>query len=403
MKLLALALLPSVALSTPPPTTKRIAVLLVPMDQLAEANVVKLEAYMNEALGTYAGYAVKRSDDLFGLPVDDEAEQSLERANTGYSESRAAFEARDLEDAERKLRATLKEFGKAAAALTDCGNLCDTAAMYASVLHARGDVEEAKIALLDLLALGPTYELDRKRYTQDFISFRAKVATGRTAQLRGNVNVKSRPSGARVYLDGEFQGYTPLTLQTLPVGKHLLRVERPGCKRFGKIVEVTPEDVEESIELKPTPAYKAYDALLDKLALEVAKDKGGPTMASIAKTLSLDRALVGTLKEISESGATELVMGLFDLRTGKRLAWKKAVFQGDEYGQLKSEVSRLVNHLVNAAEGGGEKVVKTKDPLDGTSGMEDWNAEDRGGIRTASEKKKRRGDPLDGVSGTEDW
>ena len=33
---------------------------------------------------------------------------------------------------------------------------------------------------------------------------------------------------ARIFLDGEFQGYTPMKLETLPIGKHILRVERPG-------------------------------------------------------------------------------------------------------------------------------------------------------------------------------
>ncbi|MBI3185201.1 MAG: PEGA domain-containing protein [Myxococcales bacterium] len=403
MNPVALALLPALALSAPPPTTKRIAVLLVPMDMGAEASTVKLEAYMNESLEQHRSYVLRKTDDLFGLPSDEQAEASLKRARTGFEESRLAFEAREEEDAERKLRATIKEYAKAAGAMKECGNLCDAVAMYAAVLHSRGEVEEAKIALLDLLALSPTYELDRKKFTQDFISFRAQVATSRSAQLRGNLNVKSRPAGARVYLDGEFQGYTPVSLQTLPIGKHVLRLERPGCKQHGAVVEVTPEEQEIATDLSPTPPFKAYDSLLDKLAQEVTREKGGATMASIAKTLNLDRGVVGTVKEINESGGLELLVGIFDLKAGKKLSGKKIIFQGDEYGQLKSEVGRLVNQLVNAADGGGEKLVKTSDPLEGRHGTEDWNAEDRGGGRTGSEKKRRGKDPLDSVSGTEEW
>ncbi|MFZ5471085.1 MAG: PEGA domain-containing protein [Myxococcota bacterium] len=404
MTAVTLALLPPLLLAAPPPTSRRVAALLVPMDQGAEAHLVRLEGYMVEALRDYRGFAVKPTDELFGMPVSNDAQASLQRAEKGFGESRLAFEKRDLPDAERKLRATLKEFGGAAHAMTDCGRLCDALAMYAAVLHERGDPEEARFTLLDLQALHPHYELDKKRFTQDFVAFRHQVASSQSANLRGNVQVKSRPAGARVYLNGAFQGFTPVSLQTLPMGKHLLRIDRPGFQQVGELLEVSADDRELFVDLKPTPEYRAFDALLDKLAAEVVKDKGGTTMASLGKSLGLDRALVGVLKEINESGGIELFLGYYDLPTGRKLAMRKIVFQGDEYGQLKSEVGRLVNYLVNNAEGQADKVRRSSDPLDRQTGMEDWSAEDRGGARTGKEKKKRRsGDPLEGVSGTEDW
>jgi len=395
------ALFSAVALAAPPPTQRRIAVLLVPMDKGAEAWSTKVEAYMNEALKEYSGLSIKTSDDLFGVPPDDEAESSLKRAETGFNESKAAFEKREYEDAERKLRATIKEFGKAAAAMKACAHLCDAVAMYAAVLQARGDTEEAKIATLDLVSLNPTYEIDRKKFPPDYIALRASVATSRNAQLRGNILVKTRPAGARVYLDGEQHGFTPVKLDTLPIGKHLLRIERPGFKKYGTVVEVTPEDTEIATDLTPTPGYKAYDGLMDKLAGEARADKGGSTMASIAKTLDLDRGVVVVLKEVNEAGGLEMQVSLFDLRGGKRLATKKSNFQGDEYGQLKSEIARAVNQVMNQAEGGGEKRSASSDPLENRHGMDDWSESDRGGTRT--QKSGKGGDPLNSKSGMEDW
>ena len=46
---------------------------------------------------------------------------------------------------------------------------------------------------------------------------------------------------------------------------------------------------------------------------------------------------------------------------------------------------------------------KSSDPLDNKGGTEDWNSEDKGGVRTSKEKKKKGGDPLDRMNGTEDW
>lgn len=404
MKSLLLPLLvASVAFAAPPPTERRVSALILPMDKESEGLTLKVELFASEALNEYEGFKVRTSDDLFGVAPNEDAEASLKRAELGYKESRAAFDERNYEDAERKLRATLKEYDKAVAAMKACGNLCDAVAMYAASLQARGDVEEAKIALLDLLALAPTWELDRKRYPQNFLALKAQVATSRNAQLRGNVTIKTKPAGARVFLNGELQGYSPITLQTLPIGRQLVRVERPGFKKVGLMVEITPEDQEFTQELVATTGYKAFDGLMDRLAGEALKDKGGSTMSSVGSSLKLDRAVIGVLRDSEGGGTTELTMTWFDLKTGKRLSVKRASFQGDEFGQLKGEIGRMVNHLINTAEGGGEKVTRSSDPLDSRHGMEDWQGDDRGGRNTSRDKKKKGGDPLDSANGTEDW
>jgi len=401
--ILLLALLPTLALATPPPSTKRIAALVVPMDKGAEAHTLRIESYVNESLKEFGHLALKTTDEMFGLAPDDEAATSLKRAETGYTESKASFDEHKNEEAERKLRATIKEFGKAAGAMSVCGHLCDATAMYGAVLQARGDLEEAKLAILDLIALSPNFELDKRRYPQDFLSLKSQVAASRNAQMRGTVMVKTKPSGARVYLDGEPMGFAPLTLSTLPVGKHLVRLERPGFRIAGAVVEVSQEDQDLNLELASTSAYRAYDSLMDRLAGESLKEKGGTTMASVSKSLGLDRAVVAVVKQL-DGGGSELTLSYFDLKGGKRLAVKRATFQGDEYGQLKGEIGRMVTALVNNGDNGGrEEVSHSSDPLDHRAGTEEWNAGDTGGRTEGRDKKKKGKDPLERVDGMEDW
>jgi len=403
MKALVFALLfPALALAAPPPTPRKISALLIPMDQGAEAHSVKFETYMNEALEQFQGFTVKKPEELFGMPADDEAEASLKRGAKGLEESLEAYQAKEYEDAERKLRATLKELHLAVGAMSTCAELCDATALYAAVLHQRGDIEEAKLHLVDLMALNPTFEMNPKRYARDFIALRAQVATGRSSVLRGSATVKSRPSGARVYVDGEFQGFTPMTLPTMQVGKHMLRLDRPGFRQHGQLIDVTPDDSELVAELNPTSNYKKYDAQVDKVASEIIKTAPSTAASAMGKSLSIDRALLGTVKDLGPNG-TELVVGFFDLRSGKKMASRRVVLQGNEFGQEKSEMVRLVNYLVNNGMGGAEQKVKSKDPLDNRHGMEEWNGEDQGGRRQMTEKRSKNGDPLDGVNGMEDW
>ncbi|RKG93966.1 PEGA domain-containing protein [Corallococcus sp. CA053C] len=402
MKALSLAfvLLPALALSSSPPPG-RISALLIPMDPSSESSGVQMENYMNDALGNFANYSVRKPKDLFGLPDDAAAQASFQRAKKGFEESAKAFEAREYEDAERKVRATLKEVEGSVAAMHSCFPLCDALALHGAILQLRGDVEEAKLLLIDLMALNPTFELNPKRFSRDFIGLRVQVATSRTSQLRGTATFKSRPAGARVFVDGEAVGYTPVTLPALPVGKHLVRMERPGFRQFGQIAEVTPDDTEVSAALVPTATYKAYDVQLDKVVSDVSRpsDKPANAVVALGKSLGLDRTLLGTVRVIPEKG-TELAVGLFDVKSGKRLGSRRLVLQGDEYGQLKLEMERVVNQLINTE---GEKVIRAKDPLEGRSGAEDWSAEDRGGQQKQSEKKRSTDDPLDSMSGTEDW
>ncbi|WP_225413216.1 PEGA domain-containing protein [Stigmatella hybrida] len=404
MKALALALFPALALAAaPPPTPRRVSALLIPMDQGAEARGVKLESYLLEGLEQFSGFTVRKPEELFGMPQDEEAKAALQRGTQGLTQSLKAYEANDYEDAERKLRAALKELQAAAGVMSTCTELCEATALYAAVLHRRGDVEEARLHLIDLMALNPTFELNPKRYPKEFIALRAQVATSRSAMLRGSAVVKSQPAGARVYVDGEFQGYTPMTVNTMQVGKHLLRLERPGFRQHGELIEVSPDDVEVAAELTPTPEYKKYDAQLDAVAAEIVKTAPSPAATALGKALGVDRGMLGTVKALGPQG-TELVVGFFDLRSGKKLAGKRVVLQGDEFGQEKAELGRLVNALVTTALGGGNpKEKKHSDPLDNRQGTEDWNGESAGGRRGVSEKKPRGGDPLDGVNGTEDW
>lgn len=401
---IAWALLQGVALASPQPTARRIGALLIPLDPGAEAQTVQLEADLDDALSRDPALQVKRAEDLFGLPVDPEAALALKRADTGYEESLAAFNDHDAEDAERKLRATLKEYQKAAGAMIGCGHYCDAIAIYGAVMNQRGELDEARLALLDLMALAPTYALSPQRFGRDYLGLRASVGTSPNAALRGTAAVRTRPSGARVFLDNAFVGFSPLTLPQQQIGKHLLRIERPGFKTSGRIVELSPEDQEVTVELTETATFRSFDALAGRLRGEI-ESEGGPTLVGLGQTLGLDRGVLGTVRQLPDGNATEVKLGLFDLRSGKKLAARKVVFQGDEFGQLKSEAGHAVMGLLNAVgTASSSRKAKGRDPLDQHSGMEDWSDDASPHERQASEKRKKKSrDPLDGVDGTEDW
>jgi hypothetical protein len=73
---------------------------------------------------------------------------------------------------------------------------------------------------------------------------RAGVITSVMAELTalplptGSLSITSRPEGAEVYLDDEFRGRTPLTLEDLAPGSYRLKVTLEGYQEWGRTVVV---------------------------------------------------------------------------------------------------------------------------------------------------------------------
>lgn len=61
---------------------------------------------------------------------------------------------------------------------------------------------------------------------------------GALVQAFASVEISSRPSKAKVYMDGEMVGETPLVKSGVPVGEHLIRFERDGYRSVEKTVEL---------------------------------------------------------------------------------------------------------------------------------------------------------------------
>ena len=65
------------------------------------------------------------------------------------------------------------------------------------------------------------------------------VATSSVSRFRGTLAIDSVTKGARVFVNGEPVGVTPLVLRNLPAGSRAVRVEAPGYQTWSASVQVT--------------------------------------------------------------------------------------------------------------------------------------------------------------------
>lgn len=70
----------------------------------------------------------------------------------------------------------------------------------------------------------------------------APVLAGAGAGTTGSVFVESRPAGARVLIEGELAGHTPVLVTDLPAGRREVRIEQDGYAPWVTVVEVPAFD-----------------------------------------------------------------------------------------------------------------------------------------------------------------
>lgn len=66
----------------------------------------------------------------------------------------------------------------------------------------------------------------------------AAASRSTSDEFVGSVLVESRPSGARVFIDGELVGVTPLSVADVSAGSHVVRIDKTGYNRWSSAVRV---------------------------------------------------------------------------------------------------------------------------------------------------------------------
>jgi hypothetical protein len=68
------------------------------------------------------------------------------------------------------------------------------------------------------------------------------TATSPAARFVGALAVESRPAGAKVFLDGQLVGTTPMALPSVSAGSHAIRLEHDGYRRWSSSVRVVASE-----------------------------------------------------------------------------------------------------------------------------------------------------------------
>jgi hypothetical protein len=122
-----------------------------------------------------------------------------------------------------------------------------------------GEEERGKAVFKELLRSRPDWKPDPKEAAgPEMAAFEAALAEYENENL-GGVSVRSEPTRANVYLDGDLRREpTPVTIERIPAGEHVIRVERDGFAPIDTLVTIDAGEI----------------AALDLVLVETVKPEG---------------------------------------------------------------------------------------------------------------------------------
>ena len=280
---------------------------------------------------------------------------------------------------------------------------------YLAAAQTLGDsAKEGRATYRQLIFLDDFYEVDQNRFEPSLQQVLEKERDALAGAPVGNLTLTSEPTGARVYLDGQHRGYTPLNLDMVQVGTHVVRFEARGAGPWGKVLTVGTRELKVHAPLALTPDSKDLSSAVAIAAGEMGGSAPGPTMLKIAKECDLTWAVYGTV--FHSKGRVTINAWVIDASTRQLIVAQREAFSDNEAAlvqtmrvfmrDLLAKAWRVVEDEEQAAaardRGNAREKKKSKDPLDNISGMEDWGGQ-------SDQAGGRRGDPLREMEGTDDW
>lgn len=222
-------------------------------------------------------YTVKSLATALGDASAETARLELQAAVESAERGREAFFNLELDTAVESLNAAVRAYDNNAAYVTDFRPVAETLLLLGAThilrqqesrgRDRRDEEQRGKQRFSQAAILFPEIEPDARIVNPDmraiFDEAKNEVLGGR----RGSLVIETEPTGAELYLDGQFIGVSPETVLDVAQGPHYLRAVKDGRRPFGMksadirgTVEITDRAV-----LPMTKSFDAFDQLCDRI------------------------------------------------------------------------------------------------------------------------------------------
>lgn len=315
-------LLPRVVLGASGP---RVAVFVAALDPKAKQHATELEQA--------AEGATERSERCQLVPAQDAANPTAAKARADKVQEAAEKVAqgrKNLDDLEAMK--AVEDFTEAVTLLKgadstrDMRALLDAMFLQAAAHATAGENAQAKKEIEVLVPLDPAREFTSTYFPPDLLKFAA--AQQKLAEnAKGELTVRTDPPGARVWVDGQFRGTSPVLVAGLSAGAHLVAAAAGGYA----LTQTELPPGEHLVKLEPAELAGP----LKRATANVAADPEGPGRDAAAKelgrALQVDQVLLVVAKKSPAGEQLDVIALRLEVRDGHNLAFRQGVLKvGDE-------------------------------------------------------------------------
>jgi len=186
--------------------------------------------------------------------------------------------------------------------------------------------------LKKLLTWRPVLRVNRSTLPKGFLRLLRKARRVVKKRPRGQFILRTRPVGAKAYLNGRSIGRTPIDLEGVPAGTHYLTIRKRGYLKLAETVRLSPGRKKLDLEyaLKRSRKYVLLEQALERSWPDFGKARATPAMQEI-KTLLLIDQIVLVKPQVPRDGGVRIEACVYDLRTGNRLKQLGATLKKPKY------------------------------------------------------------------------
>lgn len=306
-------------------TGPRVAVFVVGLDPKSRQHATELEQAAEGATERSGRFQLVPSQDAANPTAAKAREEKLEQATAKVTEGK-----KDLDDLEAmkavEVFSQALELLKSADSTRDMRALLDAWLWKASAHATAGENAPAKKEIDALLALDPKVEFSPSFFSPDLIKF-AEAERKQAENAKGEITVRTEPPGARVWVDGQYRGTSPVLVAGLSAGKHLVAATQGGYA----LAQIELPPGEHLVKLEPAELAPA----LKKAAAVVAADPEGPGRDAGAKelgrALGVDQVLLVVAKKSPAGEQLDVIALRLEVRDGHNASFRQKTLKvGDE-------------------------------------------------------------------------
>lgn len=192
--------------------------------------------------------------------------------------------------------------------------------------YANGETRVAQAELEKLLKLDPRAVFSADFFSPDTLKH---VEAARRAAIKGgtvSIEVSTSPTGAQVYLNGQFRGVSPLKLERLAAAEHLLTVTAPGRS----LLQQAARPGTNELALLPAEAAVAFEASLQRLLQQSKGAARDQAARELGRLLGVEQVVIALANRRETGAPLQLDAVRLNVSDGRRLAAQEAQLPSGE-------------------------------------------------------------------------